>query len=274
MNLIFKSLQLDIEFFNLQLSLADKLTFIFKKYLTLLNIFIYGLKEEKHVKVFDNDYFYDDKFGIGILQTTFVDNYYLKNFISDNSIVIDIGANIGQFNIFCKKYLNSKKVYSFEPVNKTYRYLKKNCKENVFNVAISTKKRILFYFSSFSVWASAIKPKANNIKPEIVNGMTLDSIAAIQKLPMIDLLKIDVEGAEKDALLASKRVIKKSRYVLIEVSLSREAVVDGLEIVDILRKFSPGIKLIRIGKVYNGKDGKTGAADFLFSTKLNTHTDI
>lgn len=267
MNLIIKSLQLDIEFLNLKLALIQKLEFIIKKYLTLLEISLFGINNNSCIKIFGSKYYYDDKFGLGLLQATFVDNYYLKNFITDRSVVIDIGANIGQFNIFCKQYLKSKTVYSFEPVGSTYQLLKKNCKENVFNAAVSKRKIITFYLSELSVWASSIKPEAKNLKKVVVKGVELDSIATINRLPFIDLLKIDVEGAEKDVILASKKAIKKSRYILIELSLSRDSAVNGLDIIDILKKISPSIKLVRIGKIYNGKDGKTGAADFLFSTK-------
>lgn len=259
-----KSFQLDWEFMHISLPLHSKLLFIVKKYVILLKIFIMGAKEHSSVTVFRKKYFYDDKFGLGLLQATFVDNYFLKNFIRKDAIIIDVGANIGQFNIFCKQYLHSKEIYSFEPVRETYLYLEKNCENHIYNVAISTHKRLTFYLSSLSVWASAVEKK-ENAKNETVTGKKLDVIASINKLPFIDLLKVDVEGAEKDVILASKKTIKKSKYLLIESSISRDSIISFLDLLNLLNKIVPGIELVRIGKIYNDKNGVTGAADLLFS---------
>jgi hypothetical protein len=60
----------------------------------------------------------------------FARSYNPKNFtIDSNDIVLDIGANIGVFTLYAASQ-TSKAVYAFEPVPKSYEYLKKNVATN------------------------------------------------------------------------------------------------------------------------------------------------
>ena len=265
MNLFIRSLQLDIEFLSLDLSLDDKIEFLWKKYLLLLrNIFLRFVFRNNYIALFGRKYFFDDKYGIAVLQSTYADNFLLKDFIKKNAVVVDIGANIGQFRFFCEHVLSAKRVYSFEPIRATYEVLRKNFPRNSYNFAISTQKKLTFFIPGLSVWASSL-PQENNVRKENVVGMRLDSIKELEKENKIDLLKIDVEGAEEDVLKASKTILKKSQFILIEVSIDRVATTDVFSLMQTLKTILPRVSLIRIGRSYNNPTTHTtGAVDMLF----------
>jgi FkbM family methyltransferase len=265
MSLFFRSVQLDFAFLQLDFSTSQKFSFLLQKYLTLgKEIFFRTFIHEHVAHAFGKKYYYDDKYGLAILQSTFIDNSFLKKFIKPNSIVIDVGANIGQFNLFTRHYLQAKRVYSFEPIKTTYTLLSKNCEKDVYNFAISAKQKLVFYLTDLSVWASSLKQE-NTKRTESVAGIKLDTFTPLKKEKVVDLFKIDTEGAEMGVLQVSKTIIKKSRYILVEVSFVRESDSKLYETMTFLRRIVPDIELVRIGHVYNNNDlGVTGAADILF----------
>lgn len=266
MNLLIRSLQMDWEFIFLEITMQEKIEFIFKKYsIYLRNIFAARLGV---VKLFGYTYYFDDKYGLAVLQSTYNDNAFLKHFISKNAVVVDIGANIGQFRFFSEHFLKAKRVYSFEPIHTTFLTLKKNFPKRSINTAIATKKKLTFYIPELSVWASAL-PQENNVKKEIVIGMRLYEIRQVQNEKVIDLLKIDVEGAEQDTLLASRKIAKRARYILIETSIDRTANVNVFTLLEQFRRILPSVELVRIGRSYNNPTTHTtGAVDLLFKNSV------
>jgi FkbM family methyltransferase len=123
---------------------------------------------------------------------------------SKTPIIADCGANIGIATIYFKYKYPKAKVYCFEPDPGTFEILKKNCEENKFsdiilhNKALSdTDGKIKFYsYGNFegSPGNTINKKWVNfkNVKEHSIDCMTLSSL----NLRKIDLLKIDVEGAE------------------------------------------------------------------------------
>jgi hypothetical protein len=99
--------------------------------------------------------------------------------------------------------------------------------------------------------------------PEKVEGIAIDSIAEIASLPIIDLFKIDTEGTELNVLKASKETLKKAKYILIEVSISRKSDGDIMEVLNYLKGILPGLKLIQVGRPYE-ESGMLKALDILF----------
>src|SRR5687767_17767 len=49
-----------------------------------------------------------------------------KNLNISNPIVLDIGANVGYFTIFCLQRLHNPRIISFEPMKRNFRVLQNN----------------------------------------------------------------------------------------------------------------------------------------------------
>jgi len=132
----------------------------------------------------------------------------------ENPIIIDVGAHIGISTLYFKRAYPDSTIFSFEPNAELYSLLKKNIEQNnlkeihLFNFALSNKigKSEFYIDSSEEKWYStgSFNPKAwnnrqNNSKITVntVNfRYIIDQIKQISAKSHINLLKIDVEGAE------------------------------------------------------------------------------
>ena len=146
------------------------------------------------------------------------------NFINSNSIVLDIGANIGNVSEFIFNKYNCN-IFSYEPNIACYNYMKKrfayNKKIRIYNYAISNfSGEGSLYFHRFAKGnnderyiegATLRSDKDNidinkNIKVKIVNIKEI-----LNEHKYIDLIKIDIEGAEYQImpeLIKNKHLIK------------------------------------------------------------------
>lgn len=143
-------------------------------------------------------------------------DYLYDNVIDENSIILDIGANIGTHSVaFATKAANGQ-VYSFEPSRNTFNILAKNVKNkrNIIpiNLALSNEDGIAdFYEFSTSALSSLLNTNRDKIKA-INRVLCVNGDYVIEKIlqpPKVDFIKIDVEGAEKLVLEGLKNTIEK-----------------------------------------------------------------
>lgn len=142
------------------------------------------------------------------------------NELSEGDVFVDVGANSGYFSFLAAQKVGPKgRVYSFEPSMREYqrlitgRGLNKANNVILFNVALSEKSDILpFEVSEYHTGLNHIALHHNHTtKVELVPAFPLDVIMNGQK---IDLLKIDVEGAEM-------KVLKGCRSLLASQSIKK-----------------------------------------------------
>ena len=164
----------------------------------------YGVKFTSNYKDLTFQFYFFGSYGYRYWQ-------YIKN-INNPFIFIDIGANQGLYTIGAAKNKNCIKCYSFEPVNNTFRYLKKNIYLNLLekkciliNSAISEKTgtSIIKQINEHSGGATISKKKKLDDKGRkifsskinTICSKNLDEIIKNQNYVPIKV-KIDVEGHE------------------------------------------------------------------------------
>jgi FkbM family methyltransferase len=133
----------------------------------------------------------------------------------------DIGANIGWHSLIVAKFYKKLKVYSFEPIKKTYDLLIKNIKSNflknieAFNFAFFNKtKDIIFYKIAEDSGNSSIKNLfKKNFKTEKCKAEVLDNFVLKKKIK-IDFIKCDIEGAELFLFLGAKIVLAEHKPII------------------------------------------------------------
>ena len=143
---------------------------------------------------------------------------FFKKF--ESGIFVDVGANIGKYTILVGNHLKNGKIIAIEPDPDNFVSLKRNVKLNklrnivCINKAVYSENRTLkLYKAEGSVGHSVIvKPSNNYIE---IQGETLDNILKNIGVQSIDLLKIDVEGAESEVLKGSIETLKKSPNIKI-----------------------------------------------------------
>ncbi len=134
--------------------------------------------------------------------------------VKPGDVIIDAGANIGFYSsMFCNLVGESGKVYSFEPDNKNFKKLTKaveqfkNCE--LINAAISQNSGVLKFYTShrLNVDHRTIEPEEYDSVEE-VKCFALDDYFKIGK--KIDFVKMDIQGAELDALNGMKRLLTEN----------------------------------------------------------------
>jgi FkbM family methyltransferase len=161
-----------------------------------------------------------------------------RHFHGDGMVAIDCGANIGVHTIeWAIAMTGWGSVIAIEPQERIYYALAGNIAiNNCFNAvamhaAVSSETGIMNvpnpdYFTASSFGSLEIMPRANN---EFI-GQTIDysdaSTVPIRKvsidsmkLPRVDLIKIDVEGMEMEALQGASETIERTRPILLVESI-------------------------------------------------------
>ena len=177
--------------------------------------------------------------------------YFFWNFLSNIStkfIFIDIGSNQGLYTICAAKNKFCSKVYSFEPVNSTFRLLTENVsinnvrdKCNLYNKAISDKASQINIslntnhtgkatFRHPDIYAEFKKKE----KIETIDQKHLDILIKDKKDSQL-IIKVDVEGHEDVVLqtLIKSNFFKKTKVVFYEVD---EKWVNPKKLQDLLMK--------------------------------------
>jgi FkbM family methyltransferase len=134
----------------------------------------------------------------------YVDKIYDVIDLSKYKSIIDIGANVGLWT----NYILSKgaeKVYSFEPNKKALdhltKYFKDDSRVEIFDKAIYKEKSVLKFFAGDnSILSSIFDRYSSNKNTYDVESITLEDAIKLTGRDSIDLVKIDIEGAELDII--------------------------------------------------------------------------
>ncbi|GAB2496997.1 FkbM family methyltransferase [Algoriphagus taiwanensis] len=126
--------------------------------------------------------------------------FFLHEF--NPKVIIDVGANVGYSAIWFSHKFKDAKVIALEPEEENFKVLKENCQiyPNIFTLKKalwSESGRIWIKNSKSKSWSfETVKNKEkNSISIEAIDMRTLVQVYEINR---IDLLKIDIEGAEKE----------------------------------------------------------------------------
>ncbi len=133
------------------------------------------------------------------------------------SVIIDGGANIGKYALHAHQLIPECRIYAFEPVKSTFHELVKNtcgC-NNILPVNKGLYKddcvREIHIFTSHT-HASLVDIQGLTYSPksmDVVELVTGDNFLTEQKIPKVDFLKIDIEGAEYDALKGFEKSLEQ-----------------------------------------------------------------
>jgi FkbM family methyltransferase len=143
--------------------------------------------------------------------------------VKEGDVVVDFGAHIGYYTLLASKIVGkSGRVYSFEPEPENYKILLKNLKlNNALNVfplqkAVSNKKGFLkLYLDENDSGRHTIIPDKSK-KSIVVECVVPDEFFKEK----IDVIKMDVEGAEYLVLLGMTRLINENKDIKIFVEFS------------------------------------------------------
>ncbi len=183
------------------------------------------------------DIFFHPKGGIYIFKpaaslASFGINRALSAVVPDLRTIIDIGANIGQFAVAAARFFPEARIHSFEPVPSCYEQLNRNIRNlphvKTYNRAVgSGNAKLVFYQNEHSHASSALEvsdyqkenvPATRHVREIEVQSVRLDDFDFGQQLEAPVLLKMDVQGFEKEVLKGASRFLNQVDYILLETS--------------------------------------------------------
>ncbi len=159
---------------------------------------------------------------------TYSEYYSILNNLSDinkNSLIIDIGANVGDVTDFLYKKFKPN-IYSYEPNISCYKFMEKRFegieKIKLCNLAVTNfngKSFLYFHINAKGIndikyiEGATLRPEKDNIdRNKKLEVECIDIKKIINKFDKIDLIKIDIEGSEYSIMpeiIKNKDKIKK-----------------------------------------------------------------
>lgn len=193
-------------------------------------------------------------------------------------VVVDVGANKGQFSLLIRGVIPGAIIYAFEPLSNPAKIFSKifdgDTNTHLYTCAVGECNESIAMHVSKSDDSSSLLPiseKQSNLFPgteedyiDNVTMSTLKSVISTDKLTGRSLLKIDVQGFELSVLKGSQPLLKEFGFIYIECSFVElyegQALVS--DIVDYLA--NEGFLLNGVYNMSYDKSGLAVQGDFLF----------
>jgi FkbM family methyltransferase len=141
--------------------------------------------------------------------------------LKSGHVFLDVGANEGYFSAIASRLVgDSGKVFAIEPQERLSAIIKENFRLNrvenakIDSCAISDKAGIAKFNLSPDTNAGSsglFKTVRYKVPTQIVNTITLHELLDRHGIEYVDLMKIDIEGFEYEAILGSQMVFGKHR---------------------------------------------------------------
>jgi FkbM family methyltransferase len=169
-------------------------------------------------------------------------------------IVFDVGANIGSYVQKALRILGDESlIYAFEPSARAFSRLEQSYGEqqNVRLVAAGIGSQpgtaTLWAADPGSVLGSIYaNPIYENLPGEEIKVLTLDGYCEDHGIERIDLLKLDLEGGEFDALKGAKRLLEANAIGLIQFEFGQPSIGSRTFFADLFQLLSPRYDLYRV----------------------------
>jgi len=152
--------------------------------------------------------------------------------------IMDIGANTGVYALLAKSVNRHADVYAFEPVHRVYKKLVDNNSLNGYDIkcfekAISDKDGTATIYDkdtehTYSVTVNQDNsPDKSSSIPVTIETIRLDNFIETEKIDKIDLIKMDVEMHEIEALCGMGKYIKAFQPTFL-IEILTEEVAKGI----------------------------------------------
>lgn len=120
---------------------------------------------------------------------------FIADLIKPGSVVVDLGANQGEFSDYMAKDFNAE-VYAIEPVPELFNRIPASPRLKKFQYCVSGQNKPYQLHLPDSQCATLSDKVSGKKKVIIVEGITLKTFLENQNINRVNLLKIDIEGAE------------------------------------------------------------------------------
>jgi FkbM family methyltransferase len=142
--------------------------------------------------------------------------------------LVDAGASVGYYTLLGSRLVgHTGRVYSFEPEAEVHRYLELNVERNAVANVVTIRKALaertsLAVFIPSALEGGFISSRQASKAPAVtIETVSLDSFFEALGWPSVDLIKLDVEGAEGSVLDGMPELSKRNPQLRLIMEFNR-----------------------------------------------------
>jgi FkbM family methyltransferase len=167
------------------------------------------------------------------------EQFFIKNILApllkniDQPVLFDVGANVGNYTKSLIEEIPKAKIYSFEPVEKTFNELKANVqgKSTAVNIGFGSSPGKAVLYNTVNTSTSELSTTHKEILSDIFKSTdeitaiefetdTIDNFASKNQIEKIDFIKIDVEGNELSVLKGAEKMLAGDPIRIIQFEIN------------------------------------------------------
>lgn len=148
--------------------------------------------------------------------------HFCRSHLRRGDVVIDVGANVGHFSLLLADIVGAENLFCFEPTPVTWRRLKNNFELNgwstshLYAMAVGQREgSVEFPDSEQPETTNSVVWSKEGVSKIKVPLLSLDSLLPEFAKREVGVLKIDVEGYEREVLLGARRFLREVRPRLV-----------------------------------------------------------
>jgi FkbM family methyltransferase len=158
-------------------------------------------------------------------QQVFLDAEYAFDMCQPPELIVDAGANIGLASIYFATQYPKARIVAIEPEDSNFELLVRNTKPYPLIVPIQAAlwrddTPLSLIDPGLGKWGFQTRSKgAENGAPVVqrVAALTVDQVMRMQATDFIDILKMDIEGAEREVFQDASRWIDRVGVLIVEL---------------------------------------------------------
>lgn len=142
---------------------------------------------------------------------------------SDGDVVVDCGANMRDLQLYFLAKNLSVRYFGFEPNQRDFYCADMNLKFDgkVFMEALWHENQELTFYQDTKFASSSLITLKKYRRAETITARRLDSIVQINECDVIELLKLEGEGAEPEIALGSAGLLDRIQFISADVGPER-----------------------------------------------------
>lgn len=153
---------------------------------------------------------------------------YNKHFSNEQMFIIDAGANVGYATLYFAHKYSKSTIVCIEPEESNFKILTQNINQNNLSKNVLPLHKALWHCNTTlelftdnkKEWGFSVNEIQDSQSSNKIETITIDDILAKQNQSLINILKIDIEGAEFEIFLDEKRChhfLAKTELAAIEI---------------------------------------------------------
>jgi FkbM family methyltransferase len=168
----------------------------------------------------------DRYISLGCLQDTYeiAETRFIKGVLRPDDVFVDVGANVGWYTMLASTVIgDSGKIHAFEPRNQIVDYLRRTVTLNALEEMVSVhpiglsneaKTEILIWSATSNNSGGASFARGDASSEMICQEIKVRSLDTL-RLDRVDVIKIDVEGAEPLVVEGATKTIERDRPIIL-----------------------------------------------------------